>query len=33
MAIGAGENRMSILVEIEKLMPSSELGLIEQSVD
>ena len=32
LAIGAVENRMLILVDIEKLMTSSEMGLIEQSV-
>ena len=31
LAIGAVENRMLILVDIEKLMTSSEMGLIEQS--
>ena len=32
LAIGAVENRMLILVDIEKLMTSSEMGLIESSV-
>ena len=32
LAIGAVENRMLILVDIEKLMTSSEMGLIEDSV-
>ncbi len=31
LAIGAVENRMLILVDIEKLMTSSEMGLIESS--
>jgi len=31
LAIGAVENRMLILVDIEKLMTSAEMGLLEQS--
>jgi purine-binding chemotaxis protein CheW len=31
LAIGAVENRMLILVDIEKLMTSAEMGLIDAS--
>jgi purine-binding chemotaxis protein CheW len=32
LAIGAIEDRMLILVDIEKLMSSSEMGLIEDAL-
>jgi purine-binding chemotaxis protein CheW len=32
LAIGAVEDRMLILIDIEKLMTSSEMGLVEDSL-